>query len=275
MIQIFNEDCIVTMKEHIEERSVDIVLTSPPYNNSRTSHTDYCMETRNCRYALYDDNKPNDEYCQWICDIFMGYDKVLKPNGVVLFNISYGSENPTVMFECINDICRKTPFMIADVITWKKRSALPNNVSPNKCTRICEYVYVFCRKNEYDTFKTAKTVKSYSRTGQAFYSANLFNFIEADNNDGTNELNNATFSSELVYKLLEMYLPNDIDKKDILVYDNFMGTGTTAFVCGKLGINCYGSEIDPEQVEYAMDRINGIKNNSIQDKDFERFEWDI
>ena len=272
MIKIFNEDCLETMK-NMAEKTIDIVLTSPPYNNSRTSHTDYCMEEHICNYALYDDNKPNEEYCQWICDIFDGYNKILKPNGVVLFNISYGSENPTVMFECICDICRKTSFMIADVITWKKRSALPNNTSPNKCTRICEYVCVFCRKEEYDTFKTSKAVKSYSGTGQPYYSS-IFNFIEADNNDGTNKLNNATFSSEFVCKLLEMYLPNGIDKKDILVYDNFMGTGTTAYVCNKLGINCYGSEIDPEQVEYAMNRINGVKT-APKDNDLAIFNWGI
>lgn len=29
---IYNEDCLITMREHIETKSVDIVLTSPPYN---------------------------------------------------------------------------------------------------------------------------------------------------------------------------------------------------------------------------------------------------
>lgn len=126
--------------------------------------------------------------------------------------------------------------------------------------------------SEYATFKTAKTVKSTSHTGQPFYSANLFNFIEADNNDGTNELNNATFSSELVFKLLEMYLPTDINKDEVVVYDNFMGTGTTAFVCSKLGINCYGSEIDPAQVEYANNRIMGIKiKNSTKEEEVAEF----
>ena len=277
MIQIYCEDCVETMRNgHIPPHTVDMVITSPPYNNSRTSHTEYCMNTRNCRYGLYDDNKPNDEYCQWICDIFMQYDNILKENGVVLFNMSYGSENPMVMFDCIHAICHNTPFMIADLITWKKRSALPNNVSPNKCTRICEYVYVFCRASEYETFNTSKSVKSISPTGQKFYEATLFNFVEADNNDGSNNLNNAAFSSELVRKLIEMYTPVNMNNEDITVYDNFMGTGTTAFVCKALGINCYGSEIDPAQVEYAQNRLNGFTPSAVVNNDkFTRFTWDI
>ena len=33
--KIYNEDNIVTMKNHIDANSVDVILTSPPYNTSR------------------------------------------------------------------------------------------------------------------------------------------------------------------------------------------------------------------------------------------------
>lgn len=257
MIKIFNEDCLITMREHLQEKSVDVILTSPPYNNSRTSHTDYCMKTANCRYTEYNDNKTNEEYCDWIVSIFDGYNRVLKENGVVLFNISYGSENPSVMFECIAKILEKTDFMLADMIAWKKKSALPNNVSKNKLTRIWEPVFVFCRKEEYDTFRCAKQVKSYSRTGQPFYTV-LYNFVEAANNDGTQELNKATFSIDLVTQLLEMYIGND---KSAVVYDNFMGTGTTAVACKGLGLDCYGSELSKEQCDLAEQRLGQIKRS--------------
>lgn len=35
--KIYNEDCLVTMTKRISQESVDIVLTSPPYNTSRAS----------------------------------------------------------------------------------------------------------------------------------------------------------------------------------------------------------------------------------------------
>lgn len=276
MIKIYNEDCIKTMSSTLQENSVDVVITSPPYNNSRTSHTEYCMKTANCRYEEYNDNKTNEEYCDWICEIFHGYNRILKENGVVLFNISYGSENPNVLFECLHNIITRTQFMCADIITWKKKSALPNNVSKNKLTRICEYVFVFCRKNEYDTFSANKIITSVNeRTKQPFYSV-LYNFIEADNNDFANELNKATFSTEFVIKLLDMYGKHN---GDFVVYDSFMGTGTTAVACKIYGVSCYGSEISKKQCEYAENRLKFNNSNCFTKKQneqsFEKFSFDI
>ena len=145
---------------------------------------------------------------------------------------------------------------MADVIYWKKKSALPNNVSRNKLTRIIEPIYVICRKSELLTFRSNKKVKSVNeKTNQKFYE-NVFNFIEAKNNDGSNNLNKATFSSDLVYSLLDMYA---VDNS--LVYDCFMGTGTTAIGVMKYNsannasLNFIGSEISSKQVEFSNNRI--------------------
>ena len=254
MIKIFNEDCINTINRFIEEGvKVDIILTSPPYNNSRVSHTELSMKTANCRYDSYDDNMTNEEYFDWTVNLFNKFDSILKDNGVILYNISYGGENPNCMWEVVADIIRKTPFMVADNIVWKKSSALPNNVTKNKLTRICEYVFVFSRKNEFDTFFMNKPITSKSSVGQNFYGS-IFNFIQAKNNDGICELNKATYSSELCEKLLNIYA----NPRSCLVYDPFMGTGTTAVACKKLGFDCYGSEISYQQCKYADDRLNDI-----------------
>ena len=141
--------------------------------------------------------------------------------------------------------------MIAEQIIWKKKSALPNNVSPNKLTRICEPVFVFCRKNEYKTYAANKKVKSIRKdTGQKYYE-NIFNFIEAANNDGPNKLNKATFSTDLCKQLLSIY-----SKEGDTVYDSFMGTGTTAVACKEMNINCIGSELSEAQYNYSLERLN-------------------
>ena len=252
MIKIYNEDCLETMSNgHIERESVDIVITSPPYNNSRP-YSEYNMKSGNCRYSEYQDSKTNEEYCAWMVGIFNGYDRILKKDGVVLFNVSYGGENPNVMFDMLHSVCSQTKFMIADIICWKKSSAFPNDSTKNKLTRIWEPVFVMCREDEYKTFMCGKKVVSYSRTGQPFYS-NMFNFIQAPNNDGQNEINKATFSKGLVIQLLEMYVP---DKNGVVVYDSFMGTGTTAVACKDFGVDCIGSEISKPQCDFANDRIN-------------------
>lgn len=255
MIDIRNEDCFVTMA-NMGER-VDLILTSPPYNTGRPSNSERSRNNREGRYDIHIDNMTQDDYCKWCVDVFNAYDKILKENGVVLWNVSYGSDGSVntesigLMWLSIADIIRNTNFTVADRIIWKKKSALPNNVSSNKLTRIVEDVFVFCRKSEYKTFITNKQVKSIGKTGQKFYE-NVFNFVEANNNDGVCKLNKATFSTELVLKLLEMYLPKNVDA---IVYDSFAGTCTTAVACDKYGVNCICSELSEEQCKFGRERV--------------------
>lgn len=245
--QIFNEDCFETMNKMIDNKfKVDLILTSPPYNTSRKGRKD----KYSTRYDLFVDDKTDEEYIQWTIDLFNKYNQILNEDGIVLYNISYSSENTQLIWNVVSDITRNTDFTIADVIIWKKKSALPNNVSPNKLTRITEFIFVLCRKSEIQTFKCNKQVKTVSKFNQNFYE-NIFNFIEAKNNDGSQNLNKCTYSSELCEKLLNVYaLPNS------LVYDSFMGTGTTAIACKKLNHTYIGSELSKEQCEYARKRLN-------------------
>ena len=199
-----------------------------------------------------------EDYCKWCVELFTEFDRILDKDGVVLWNVSYGSDGTVnkegigLVWLTIADIIRNTPFTVADRIIWKKNSALPINTSHNKLTRIVEDVFVFCRKDEYKTYYANKGVKSVSHTGQKFYK-NVFNFIEATNNDGSNKLNKATFSSDLVIKLLSIYGKL---QEDFVVYDPFGGTGTTAVGAKRFGCSCICSELSEAQCEYAKERLN-------------------
>lgn len=256
-----NENCFTTLKNMADANyTVDIILTSPPYATSRSKvKTEKAMDTYNRRYDICLDDMTSEEYREWTVDLFNNFDKVLSKNGVVLYNVSYGSENPSALWLSLLSIIEKTNFMIADTIIWKKRSALPNNVG-NKLTRITEFVFVICRKDEYKTFNINKKVKSVRQdTGQKYYE-NMYNFIEASNNDGACKLNKATYSSELCLQLLEMYA-----QKNYKIYDPFMGTGTTAIACEKWGNNetvCIGSELSEAQVQYSKERLEMTRNNN-------------
>lgn len=263
IVKFVHGDCLIFMEDMAKKnRKVDVVLTSPPYNTSRPNKSESSLKNHEGRYKVYDDIKTGDEYCNWCVDIFNHFDAVLKPNGVVLWNVSYGTdatvntEGIGLMWNSISDIIRNTNFTVADKIVWKKKSALPNNVSPNKLTRICEEVFVFCRKSEYKTFHANKEVSKIGKNGQQFYKV-LYNYIEAPNNDGSNPLNKATYSSDLCIQLLNMYAP-----KNGLVLDPFSGTGTTGIACEILGLNHVGTEIDAEQVEYSYNRLKEIRNEN-------------
>lgn len=261
-IKFFNMKCEDLMDTMIKwNEKVDIILTSPPYNTSRKNNGERSMKNLEARYDVYFDLGGQSEYIDWVTNLFKEFDKILNENGVILWNVSYGNDNTVntnsvgTMWLSIADIIKNTPFMVADRIIWKKSNALPNNVSPNKLTRICEDVFVFCRKSETKTFNMNKEVSSVGKNGQTFYK-NYYNFIEAKNNDGTCKLNKATYSSDLCLQLLNLYANNNSK-----VFDPFMGSGTTAIACEMLGLTCYGSEISEAQVEYSKERLRKFREN--------------
>lgn len=250
---IYNEDCFDTIERIIDNKiHVDNIITSPFYNTGRSSkcHTsEKSRQNHEGRYDIHLDDMTNDEYIQFTIYLFNKFDKIVAENGCILYNMSYGSENTELIWLVLAEILKQTNWTIADDIIWKKQSALPNNVSPNKLTRIVEHIFVFCRKNEFKTFKANKKIKSVSKKGQKYYE-NVFNFIEAKNNDGSCKLNKATFSTDLITQLIDIYVQDEA-----IVYDPFSGTGTTANACILKGIQYLGSEISEAQVEYSNDRL--------------------
>lgn len=240
--KVHNMDCVDGLQLMVDNNVfVDGVITSPPYNifGNKAKYV----------YDEYNDYKPNDDYCDWTVRIFNLLDKVIKPNGKILYNMSYGSDNSECMNLTVADILRKTNFTLADIIIWEKQTAIPNNVSSNKLTRICEFVYVFCRKSEYNTFTTNKKKLYTSEISGGDIYENIYNKITAKNNDEICPLNKATYSTEFVEKLIAIYF-----RGGDCILDIFGGTGTTAIACYKNNIDCISFEISSEQCKWANDR---------------------
>lgn len=259
--KIYNEDCLQTMAR-MGSGSVDVVFTSPPYNKSRQSTGTHKEVDYNKHYIGFDDNMPMEKYIDWLLSVMKELSRVVKEHGVILWNMSYGSETieqANQMYLFLSRVLQETDLCVADTIVWHKKSAVPNNVSPNKLTRICEFVYVFVHKDHFDDYETGKKFTSTRPSGQNNHE-NLFNFIQAPNNNEVCEFHKAAFSIELVGKLLNMY-----KRGHGVVYDPFMGTGTTAIACIRLEHDYIGSEIVKEYHDWAENRI---KNETRQLKLF-------
>jgi len=241
---LYNGDCVEIMNQLINQKvKVNKIITSPPYNIVRPNSTDR-------GYDLYKDGMSNEDYIKWTLDIFECYEKILDKNGCIIYNLSYGTENTELMSLVVAEIIKKTNFTLADILVWKKASATPNNVSSNKMTRICEFVYVFCRREEFYSFTSNKKIVGIrEETGQQIYE-NLFNFFQAANNDESQELNKATYSTSFVQNIIDRYvLKNDV------VLDNFSGTGTTLVACEQNKIKAIGIELSLAQCEYTINRF--------------------
>ena len=258
-------DCLDVMSS-MDENFVDIVITSPPYGTCRSetfSKESSQKRKYNMRYDEFVEDRTPEEYCQWSVDVFNAIDLVLKKNRIVLYNFGLGNDGHTEYtsydwFNTVKSVIDGTPFTVADVLVWKKRSALPNNTSPNKSTRICEPVIVFCRKDELMSFPSNKKIVNQFATGQNLYSP-FYNIFEARNNDGSCELNKATFSTQFVDRLIDLYVPDE-QRNGWIVLDPFSGTGTTGISAIAHGMRYVGIELSKAQCEYAVSRLsNGIQ----------------
>ena len=244
MNKIFNENNTDTMSR-ISDKSISGIITSPPYNIT-TKRKDMYYDNG---YSD-NDNLSQDEYIEVRLKEFKEFSRIIENKGVICYNISYHNENPILPTLLMTKIHQETDLTIADIITWKKSNSIPFQTSPTKLSRICELVYVIVKKEHLHDFTTNKQVsKLNEKTGQKFYK-NYTNLIEAKNNDGVKCKLKASFSEEFVSKLIDIYFP-----VESVVYDPFMGIGTTARACKKLGRYYIGSELDKEHYNISLELL--------------------
>ncbi len=249
--KIYQSDCLDFMRS-LPGQCIDLIVTSPPYNKSRSSLTERALANYEVHYKDFDDAKSNEEYISWTLERFKEFGRVLKNQGVICYNLSYSTDEirmSELMWLVVAEIIKQGIFTTADTIVWKKKNATPNNVSPNKMTRICEFVFIFCKRESFDTFHGNKKLISVSKTGQNIYD-NYFNLIEAENNDGPCEIHKATYSTSLCFQLIDRY-----GVSGGVVFDPFMGTGTTAIAAIEQNMNFLGTEISQDYCSYAQERI--------------------
>ena len=246
---IFNENNLVTMSK-MPDNLLNGIICSPPYNlgknpnHRRTDQIDYNLYNENV------DNLTEEQYLDMRIKEFKEFDRVVKDDGVICYNISYSKENPMLPLILLNRVHNETNLTLADIISWKKGSANPFQTSPNKLTRITELVYTIVHKSHLHTFKANKEVsKINEKTGQKFYK-NYTNLIEAKNNDRFKTKLKAVYSSDLVEKLIHIYFP-----EKSIIYDPFMGIGTTAKGCINKDCRYVGSELIKEFYDDALKNI--------------------
>lgn len=243
--KIYNENNLITMS-NISDKHINGIITSPPYNLTQKRKDCYY----NNGYSEID-GLTEDEYLNTRLNEFKEFERILKDDGIICYNISYHNENPILPTLLVTEVHKQTNLTIADIIIFKKSHAIPFQTSPTKLSRLCELIYVFVKKDKLHNFKTNKEIsKINEKTGQKFYK-NYTNFIEAKNNDGFKSNLKASYSSELVEKLIHIYFP-----EKSLIYDPFMGIGSTAKGCINKNCNYIGSELSTEFYDDSKKYLN-------------------
>lgn len=258
--RIYTENCIDTLTR-MPDDFLDMTLCSPPYDNLR-SYNGYELPLEQIVSGLY---------------------QKTKPGGVVVWVIGdkteNGSESLTSFRQAI-EFVEVGAFNLHDTMLYVK-----NNPIPSDCGRRYRqaFEYMFCfSKGSPKTFNpiteptksAGKAIKAFRITengrgnvpaediGRTIKSerkaSNIFSY-----NVGTSSASDRiAFRHPAIFpeKLAADQVSTWTNTGD-LVYDCFMGSGTTAKVCCDLGRNWLGSEISSEYVEIAHQRLAALDHS--------------
>lgn len=264
---IFNCDCIDGLKK-MKDNSVDLTVTSPPYDNLRT----------------YDDT------CEWSFDIFKPIAeqlyRVTKKGGVVVWVVGdavvNGSETGSSFRQALYFM--ECGFKLHDTMIYEKNSStFPAKRTSKRYSQIFEYMFVFTKgkirddisliadkKNkwagwtnwgshtQYDVQGNLKKTKDIKPIAEYSLRTNIWKY-SVSFNDKTGHP--AVFPE----KLAEDHILSWTKEGDV-VFDPFMGSGTTAKMAMLTKRNFFGFEKNPDYYNICLERIEKYKgklNNSL------------
>lgn len=105
-VELHHGDCVEGMKR-LPAASVDVVVTSPPYNLG-------------IKYGSYKDNQGRDAYLAWCLEWGTAIKRVLKNNGSFFLNIGAAPSNPLLPYEITHAFTRDGLFVLQNSIHWVK-----------------------------------------------------------------------------------------------------------------------------------------------------------
>lgn len=239
----------------IEENSIQLIVTSPPYFNVK----DYGMENIGSI----------DEYGAYLLamrQIFGECYRVLEDGRYICVNISdiiSGQKKYPIPSHFIA-ILQKSGFEYREDILWKKPSGLgsakrfgtfikrpyPMYYYPNN---IYEHILIF-RKGKFD-FKSIPKEKRYSSKidlefAKAHWSSDVWEMMPETKNQYNKDSHPAMFPVKLPEALIRLYT-----YAGETCLDPFLGSGTTLCAARNLGRNSIGYEINPAYLKLIKSKI--------------------
>ena len=229
-IKLYNGDCIEIMKK-FKDNSVDLIITSPPYNLGGSFHT---ANNRMKAYNLYSDNMPEEEYQKWQISFLNECFRILKDDGSMFYN-----HKPRIK----NGICThplqwilKSNFILKQEIVWFNGS---HNFDKIRFYPMTERIYWLS--------KSPKT-KLFNEVGRTDCWTDM-------KNAKRHPIHKATFPVELPLTIIKCF------KDAQTVLDPYMGIGTTGKASVMEGKDFIGIELDEKYFDIAKNEIYNTLNN--------------
>ena len=236
--KIHNTDCITGMK-NLNSDSVDLIVTSPPYNLS-------------IKYAEYDDAKALEDYYKWCNQWIEESYRVIKPGGRFCLQIGCFQSNlnePT--YSTFTELFRKSGFVFREFIIWNKntipkRTAWGSWKSPSnpRISPPFEMIINFHKSSPkiLEKGETDLTKEEFVQWTNGLWIIGP----ESAKRRG----HPAPFPEELAKRCIKMH-----SYVGATVVDIFNGSGTTTSVAKKLARNYIGFDITKEYCDLAELRL--------------------
>tara|TARA_R110000796_G_C14421914_1_gene420036 strand:- start:42 stop:782 length:741 start_codon:yes stop_codon:yes gene_type:complete len=241
--EIYNENCLDTMAR-MEDNFIDLTITSPPYDNLRT-YNGYSFDFENIAKELF---------------------RVTKEGGVVVWVVgdatTKGSETGTSFRQALYFM--ECGFNLHDTMIWEKSSFIP--LTHNRYEQCFEYMFIFS-KGKPDKFNPIKEICKFGgKKSTGSFRHDLNNLTERNGNVVNKykiHKNIVIFPVTKKAKGHPAAFPEELSEWHIkswsneenLVYDCFMGSGTTAKMSILNNRNYIGSEISEEYCNISNERL--------------------
>ena len=219
----------------IPDNSIDFILTDPPYNLGKHSTGNISLPGRsamNNNVAEWDmiDFNPED----W-ADEFI---RILKPTGNLFIFTSYNQLGR--WYNCLDHRFDTSNFMI-----WHKTNPAPK-IFKAGFLNSCEMIFTCWNKKH---------------TWNFISQTEMHNFIESPICMGSERLSNPKHPTQKPISILKKMIKIASNEKDI-VFDPFMGVGSTGVAALELDRRFIGVELDEIYFNAAKQRVDMILNNS-------------
>ena len=225
----------VPVMRGIPDETVDLVVTSPPYN-LKNSTGNGMKDGRGGKWAnaslmkgyeTHDDNLPHDEYVAWQREALSEMMRVLKPSGAIFYNHKWRVQGG--LLQDRQDIVEGFP--VRQVIIWRRKGGI--NFNPGYFLPTFEVIYLIAKRD----FRLAPK-------------ANAHGDIWEFNQDHKNP-HPAPFPLQLADRCVASSTGD-------VVMDPFMGSGTTALAAVANGRQFIGIDASPEYNKLARRRLQNF-----------------
>ncbi|MDR0197551.1 MAG: site-specific DNA-methyltransferase [Oscillospiraceae bacterium] len=227
---------VLDVIREIPDNSVDLVVTSPPYN-LKNSTGNGMKDGRGGKwknaelvngYADYDDNMPHDRYTAWQRECLAEMFRVISDEGAIFYNHKWRVQNG--LLQDRQDIMSGLP--VRQIIIWKRKGGI--NFNSGYFLPTYEVIYMIAKPN----FKLVPKANAYG---------DVWEFAQEMKNGHP-----APFPVALINRIVSSTYADT-------VLDPFMGSGTTAVAALMNERDYIGIELSAEYCEMAKERIAEYK----------------